>query len=278
MRSAQIILLTLAASWTARADFSYTMTQKSAQTGDQVVKYFLKGQKMKDDRGKRTTILDFGAQTITVLDHSAKTYTVTPFADVSGKLSGVDLNVDVKNTGQKKDINGFNASQVIVTVDVDMPQAKAAGMKPNMEMELWISHEVPGGQELASFFKKNAANLSVLAASGAAANPGIQKAMGKIQQAFAQMDGVPVMEIVRVKMGSGGPSAEQMQQMAQARAQLEAMSKQGGAQAAAAQAALARMGGAGGALFEVTMTGSDYSAAPIPDSAFAIPAGYTQSK
>lgn len=275
MRSAQIALLTLAASWTAQADFSYTMTQKSAQGGDQVVKYYLKGQKMKNDRGNRTTILDFGAQTVTVLDPAAKTYTVTPFAEMGAKLEGADVNVDVKATGQKKTINGFNASQVILTVDVDMPQARAAGMKPNMEMEIWISRDVPGGQELSAFMKKNAANMSLMAMGGGN-NPGIQKAMAKVQQQFAQMDGVPVMEIVRVKMG-GGPSAEQAQQMAQARAQLEMMSKQGGPQAQAAQAALARMGGAGGALFETTITAGDFSSASIPDSAFAIPAGYTQA-
>jgi hypothetical protein len=65
--------------------------------------------------------------------------------------------------------------------------------------------------------------------------------------------------------------------MAQARAQMEAMIKQGGPQAAAAQQALARMGGAapgGGALFEITMESSGFSASGIPDSVFAIPAGF----
>ena len=33
----------------------------------------------------------------------------------------------------------------------------------------------------------------------------------------------------------------------------------------------------GGSLFETTMESSDFSAGPIPDSVFAIPAGYQQS-
>ena len=278
MRSARLAILALAAVGTAHADFSYTMTQKLAQGADQVVKYWLKGQKMKDDRGNRTTILDFDAQTLTVLDHAAKTYTVTPFGDATGKLEGAEVNVDVKATGQKKVVNGWNASQVILTVDVEMPQAKALGMKPNLEMEVWISRDAPGGEQFAAFLKRNAAHLSVMALGGSANNPGIQKAMVKIAQQFAQMDGVPVLEIVRVKAAAGGLSDAQKQQMEQARAQLEMLSRQGGPQAQAAQAALARMGGAtGGALFEMTMTASDFSTAPIPDSAFAIPTGYTQT-
>ena len=65
--------------------------------------------------------------------------------------------------------------------------------------------------------------------------------------------------------------------MARAQAQLEAMRKQGGAQAQAAEQALARMGmtgRGGGSLFEITMESTGFSTAPVPDSVFAIPAGY----
>lgn len=282
MRSAAVLLLW--AVGTVHADFSYTMTQKAApgQTADLVVKHFLKGQKSKDDHGNRVVILDFEAQTMTTLDNAAKTYTVTRFADlptVKGAIEGAEVNVDIQSTGQKKSIAGFTASQVLVTMDLDMPQTRQAGLKPSLEVELWIARDVPGSQELAAFYKKNAANYP-LAALGSNSNPSMQKAMAKFQKQLAELDGVPVMEVIRLKAGgSGGPTAEQLQQMAQARAQLEMLSKQGGPQAQAAQAALARMGAAGGgSLFETTMTAGDFSTAPIPDSVFAIPAGYTQAK
>ena len=71
---------------------------------------------------------------------------------------------------------------------------------------------------------------------------------------------------------------EQMNaQMAQARARIEEMKKQGGQQAAMADQMLARMGGmggGGGALFEMTMESSGFSTSSIPDSVFAIPADY----
>ena len=72
--------------------------------------------------------------------------------------------------------------------------------------------------------------------------------------------------------------------MKDAMARLQAMQAQGGPAAAAAQQALARMGavtggaassGAGsGSLMEMTMESSDFSTGSIPDSTFAIPAGY----
>jgi hypothetical protein len=278
MKSTRIPLLMLAAALIARADFSFTMTQKSG--GDQVSKHYLKGQKMKVDRGTKTTIMDFEAQTLTSIDNAAKTYTVTKFSDVANAGSAVDVKADVKNTGQKKTINGFNASQVIMTMDVDMPQAQQAGMKPRMEIEIWVSPDVPGREELTAFYRKNAAHFP-MAALGAGNNPGVQKAMAKLQQQMAELDGVPVMEVIRMKSGAGaGPSAAQTQQMAQARARLEAMAQQGGPAAAAAQQALARMGGGSGSgsLFETTMEAGNFSASAIPEATFAIPAGYQKSE
>ena len=112
--------------------------------------------------------------------------------------------------------------------------------------------------------------------SGAA--NGTQKAMADIQRKIAASGGVPLLQTIKAKAAGGSAQAAQMQPaMAQARAQLEAMIKQGGPQAAAAQQALTRMGGAssgGGSLFEMTMESSDFSTSGIPDSVFTIPAGF----
>jgi hypothetical protein len=280
MRSVYVPLLMLAGGLTARADFSFTMTQKGGN--EQVTKHYLKGQKMMVDRGTKITILDFEAQTMTVLDNAAKTYTVSRFDDLAKGTPAVDITADVKNTGEKKVINGYNASQVTMTMDVDMPQAKQAGMKARMEVELWLSPDVPGGREVAAFYRKNAAHFP-MAALGGGNNPSMQQAMAKLQRQMAELDGVPVMEIIRMKAGggAGGPSSAQMQQMAQARAKLEAMAQQGGPAAAGAQQALARMGAMGsgsGNLFEMTMEAGNFSASAIPDSTFAIPEGYRKSE
>jgi hypothetical protein len=297
--------ITLAASLTASADFSYTTTQKAtggsmaAMAGaaaDRNGKYYLKGQKMASVNGDVATIMDFGAQTITTINNTQKTYTVKEFSDLAADAPTADLTADVKETGQKKNVNGFDASEVVITMNMDMePGRGAPTMKMQVEVDMWIAADVPGASEMRDFFKKNASNFPWSAMMGSSGNPGMTKAMAQIQQQMAKMNGVPVEEIVRVKPGAGSQMAmpqmpqltpDQQAKMQAAMAQMQAMQKQGGAQAAAAQQAMAAMAGmgrgpaAGGgsstSLIEMTIDSSGFSSASLPDSVFAVPAGYTQ--
>ena len=291
MKTACLTILAFTCTFTARADFSYTQTRKSsamgpaAALGNTTSKHFLKGQRMKTDNGAMATIVDFEAQTLTIINNDQKSYTVTKFGDVGQSMAnaGADVKIDVKETGQRKTINGFNASQVIMTMGIQSMQAGAQGMSMTMEVEMWLSSDVPGAQESRAFFQKNADRFP-WTAMAAGANPQLQKSMAEMQKKIASMGGVPVLQITRMKMGGGGPSDAQVAQAnagrAQAMARLEEMKKQGGAQAAAAEQAMARMGavrgaaGGGGSMFEMTSESTNFSAASIPDSVFAIPAGY----
>jgi hypothetical protein len=96
---------------------------------------------------------------------------------------------------------------------------------------------------------------------------------------MSSMDGVPVLQIMKMKMpGMEAQMAQTQKGMEQARAQLEQMVKQGGPGADMAKKQLERMGGmsGGGGGMEITTESTGFSAASIPDSVFAIPAGYTQ--
>jgi hypothetical protein len=286
MKTARITLLALACSFAAHADFSYTQTRKSAggmaagaMAGmNPTMKHYLKGQKMKIDMGNTATLMDFEAQTLTTINNADKTYTVTKFADVGQTLkdTGADIQIDVKETGQRKTINGFNCSQVMMTMSMQGTQGPP-GMNMQIEMEMWVSSDVPGASEARAFFQRNGDKMPY--ASMAGGNPQMQKSMAAMQRKLASLGGVSVMQIVRTKMGGPGADA-QAQKMQQAMAQMEAMKKAGGAQAQAAEQIMARMGGmrggAGGSLFEMTTESSDFSTASIADSVFAIPAGYTR--
>jgi hypothetical protein len=85
---------------------------------------------MKTDSRTTATILDLDAQTVTTINNTAKTYTVHNFSDLGGP--GVDAKIDVKETGQKKMLNGFMANEVIMTMEVDSPQTRQLGP---MQME-----------------------------------------------------------------------------------------------------------------------------------------------
>ena len=291
MRPTLILFLTLAGSLAARADFSYTSTTKSsggmmggAAAANRTTKTYLKGQKMKMDAGDTVTIMDFDAQTITHVDNNRKTYSVTKFSDLGQALkdTGSDVNISVKETGQRKSINGFNASEVVMSMEMDNPQARQAGMKMHMEMDMWISSDVPGSQELKAFYDRNGAKFPWAALGGGArGNQGMQKAMTDLQRKMAELRGVPVLQIVKMGMGGNEAQMAQMQAgMAQARAQLEEMKRQGKLPPQAEEA-LARMSGggaSGGSMFETTIESSGFSTSSIPESTFAIPAGYQQSQ
>jgi hypothetical protein len=286
MRAPKLFVLALAAAAAAHADFSYTTATKGpvmpGANVDQTSKHYLKGDKMMTEIGNTAVIIDFAAQTVTHIDKANKTYSVSKVSDVasgSGQEAKVEMSGDFKETGQHKTINGFNANQAILSMQVDMPQGPQPGMKMQMEMELWLSPDVPGYSEMEAFYKRNMSRFP-WAALAQGSNPSMRATMADLQRKMAAMHGAPVLEIMRSKMGgSGVPSMtpQQQAQMEKAKAQMEAMQKQGGPQAAAAAQMLARMNtasGGGGGGMEITIEASGFSAAPIPDSVFAVPEGY----
>jgi hypothetical protein len=275
MRTTSVLVLGLALSFAARADFSFTTTTKSSggmmgAMAGQTSRQLFKGDKMRSDTGDHSFIMDFGAQAIIRIDHRQKTYTVTPFSEMMSKApqAATNANVDVRETGQHKTINGFNCREAIMTIEMENPQPGGQG-KMRMTMDMWVSQDVPGYAEMRTFFQKakNSPAWELMAG-----RLGMQKAMAEAQQKMANL-GVPVLETIKMEM-AGNPA--QAQQMAAARERLEAMKRQGGEQAKAAERALAMMGG-GGAMMEMTRESSGFSTATIPASEFAPPAGYQKT-
>jgi hypothetical protein len=306
-RSAALFTVMVAASLTASADFSYTTTQKitggtmagmMGANAERTSKLYYKGQKMMTATGDTAIIMDFAAQTITTVDNAQKTYRVRKFSDVAAASpTASDLTFDIKETGQKKVVNGFNASEMILTVAMDMDAGRGGPpTKIQMEMDLWIASDVPGLGDMRDFYQKNLANFPWAAMTGGGSNPAMQKAMAQMERKMAELKGVAVERIIRMK-SAGGAGALQMpqmtpQQQAQmqaAMAKLQQMQSQGGPAAAAAQQAMGRMGAmSGGAtpgsasgagyMMEMTIEASDFSSASLPDSVLAVPAGYKQTE
>src|SRR5258706_5008835 len=273
MKAAYLLTLTVASSLTALADFSYVSTVKSAGmmggAGDSTQKHFLKGQKMKTDLGEMVIIMDFEAQTFTTITNSTKTYTVTKFSEMGQSLKDVNADVkgDVHETGQKKDINGFPSREVVMTMDTTMDAGGRGPQKITMETHIWISPAVPGAGELRSFYQRNAGKFPYTQI-GARGNSGMAKAMTELQKKMFSMDGVPVLQIMKMKI----PGMEE--QMAKAQQAMEQMKKTNPDAAKQMEKAMGeRMGGGSG--IETTTESSGISTAGIPDSVFAIPAGYT---
>jgi hypothetical protein len=311
MKIAVLFALLFSIQVAARADFSYTSTRKTTggamaamagAAGNTVSKIYFKGQKIRTEEGDTVTQIDFDAQTITTINNARKTIAVRNFADVSGAAAqaGSGVTIDAKETGQRKTINGFDAKELVLTMDMDMSQmapGRGMGGKMQMEVDMWIASGVPGSEEMRAFYQRNAARFPWAAMAGGN-NSGMQSAMAEVQKKIASMDGVTVEQVIRMKQagGAGGAqmpampqmTAAQSAQMDQARARLEAMKAQGGPQAAMAEQVLKSMGGmAGGAapasasgagsLIEMTVDSTGFSTNAIPDAVFAIPADYQKT-
>src|SRR5262249_16174120 len=148
---------------------------------------YYKGQKMKMEHANTSIIFDFDAKTVTNINSQTKTYTVTKFSDLAQPMrnagADIDAKIDVRETGQHKNINGYNASEVVMTMAVETPQTAQRGMQMQMEIDMWLSPDVPGAQDLRAFYERNKDQFPWTAlAGGAGANSSMQKAMADVQK------------------------------------------------------------------------------------------------
>ncbi len=263
------VVLSLAMAISAFADLTYSSTVKSGPGAGTVTKHFLKGNRSKAESANSVIITDYDAQTVTILMPANKTYRVTPMSQSSAAMekAGGDIKADVKETGAKKSIGGFNCKQVIMTLSM-------TGQTPmNVESEMWVSPDVPGAAELKAMGMRMAEK-----GVGASGSTQMQKALADIQRQTAKIGGVPVLTIMRMKQGDDAQSKQMQAQMQAARAQMEALKKQGGPAAAAVEKAMANLPAAGGKYsMEVTTESSGFTTTSIPASEFTIPAGYKKA-
>lgn len=267
MQTIKFLVLTVIAAAAAHADFSYITVTKSP-AGETTSKHYIKGQKLITDNGTTVTIMDLDSQTMTTVNKTHKTYTVKSFSEMYGKSApaGMNMNVDIKKTGQTKNVNGFDTEEMVMTMAMDSsqagrPGAKGPPMQMQMEMHFWMASDVPGIEEARAFYQKNADRMPWAAMTGGMGG------MAEVYHKLATMHSFPVLTVM--KMGSADP--QQQARLDAARAQIEAMKKQGGPQAAMADKILAQMGGGSN---DVTNESSGFSGASVSDSVFAIPADY----
>ena len=176
-------------------------------------------------------LIDLKEERIYRLDTRKQTYEVVTFDEMRKKLkeassataegekptsrpSGdpredeTEVDVDVKRTGQKKNINGFDAEQVVITIT-----ARKKGMTLEqgggtvITQDLWLAAGLKARNDLAEFDrryfeklygKSQAAamrDLAVLAATNPALGPGLER----LQRETGQLQGQPVLSTIAVE-------------------------------------------------------------------------------
>jgi hypothetical protein len=228
---------------------------------DQTYTVYVRGNKMARIGAINSMIYDLDAGTITTINSEKQTYTVLTFDEMRQRMDeaqrrmnrgqGGDLNFDVKveKTGQTRNIEGQDASEILITMT-----AKSAGSNGQMVVKdhAWLVPPTPATLEIQDFYKRLSAKYAYAMAgfvpSLGAANGGLSAAM---KEAFQQC-GYPVLSDMDVS-GVSSPMANNP------------------------------MMGRGNSdpnvpFIQMESSSSNFAQGAVDDSKFTVPAGYKQEQ
>lgn len=175
---------------------------------------YVKGNKMATVSGSTASIIDVGAGTMTQVDFDKHTYSVITFeqmaqamADMKTRMGGdhqteVNMTVDGKETGRKKQIAGHASSEFLMSF-VTILKDKQGKQQSEMETQMssWMAADLPGYQELVALQKKMGEKMGAAlspAQSMPAMQPGMNESWATLAQKMKNMEGVPMMQIIRM--------------------------------------------------------------------------------
>jgi hypothetical protein len=194
---------------------------------------------LKGDRKATTTdtteqIIDLGEEKIYDIDLKKKSYTVTTFAELRRRMEEarkkaeedarkeagkekakeqpqaadpnakqVEIDFDIKNTGAKKAINGFDTHQAVMTVTVrEKGKTLEQGGGMVVTSDMWLAPKNPAMKEILDFDVRYAKLLygtviagvpAEQAAAAMAMYPMMKQAMGKVSTEGGKLEGSPVL-------------------------------------------------------------------------------------
>lgn len=264
-------------------------------------------------------IIDLAEEKIYDLDVKRKTYRVMTFAELRQRMEeakakaekaareeqakqkaepppanrpedSVEIDFDVKSTGQKRAINGFDTSQVVVTVTV---REKGKTLEQNgglaITTDMWMAPRMPAMKELMDFEMQFAQKLYGPMIAGAspqdmasvmAIYPMLKPALEKMNAEQSKVEGTAILTTVKVE------AVKSAEQIAQEQKQTEETSKPnltggvggllGGLARRAAQKKVDGDGPQPRAMVMTTTSELLKVANAVSDADVAVPAGFKQ--
>ncbi len=202
-------------------------------------------------------IIDLAEEKVYDVDLKGKSYKVTTFDEIRRKMQEaqdrarkdqerteqrqaekpekeMQVDLDVKETGQRKTINGFDCRQFITTVTV---HEKGKSVQESggllMTADSWLAPRIPGMQEIIDFDMRYMQKITGINPAGAAEQmaaalamyPGLKDAMARMQASNVKMDGTPIQTTTTV---DAAKSAEQAAQEKDQKAKEDQPSASGG--------------------------------------------------
>jgi len=183
---------------------------------------------MNDSTGQ---IIDLAEEKVYDIDLKKKSYKVTTFAELRRRMEEakkkaeedarkeaahekekpapadpnakqVEIDFDVKNTGNKKAINGFDTHEAIITVTVrEKGKTLEQGGGMVMTSDMWLAPKIAAMKEIADFDMRYAKMLYGSMVAGVSAEqmaaamamyPMMKDAMGKMSAEGGKIDGTPI--------------------------------------------------------------------------------------
>jgi hypothetical protein len=200
----------------------------------------LKGDRKLTITGDHGQIVDLNEEKVYDLDMKDRTYRVTTFAELRRRMEEArkkaeqqsrsaddapaqkpdekepqfEIDFDLKETGAKRTINGFDAREIVMTV-VAREKGKKLEESGGMVMTTnsWLTPKMPALKELADFDLRYAQKLhgpmlmdAQQMAAALAMYPMLKDAMARMQKEQVALDGMPVLTVMKVE---GAQSPEQ---------------------------------------------------------------------
>ena len=193
-------------------------------------------------------IIDLSEEKVYDLDLKKKTYKVTTFAELRRRMEEaqkkaqedarkesarekekapepdpnqkqIEIDFDVKNTGQKKAINGFDTHEAIMTITVrEKGKTLEEGGGLVVTSDMWLAPKIAAMKEIADFDVRYAQKLYGTMLAGVSAEqmaaamamyPMMKQALGRMSTEGAKLEGTAIQTTTTM---DAVPSAEQMAQ------------------------------------------------------------------
>jgi len=312
------------------------LSSQARHAGDPVVStIYLKDNRLANVSAESIEIIDLDKETITHIDVQRKTYTVMTFDEIKQQMANaraqmekqqpaqaapaqpaadpnvkMSFDVKVRKTGAQKTISGLNSNEAILTMTMtatstataQQPQQSGAMAITN---DMWMVPAIPGYEKVREFYKRMGEKMAD-ASQGLgydfskmlAQNPGAGAALGDMAKEMQKLDGVPIMQVMRMGTTLNGqplPAASEAPTPATPAGPSGGdVAKQG--MASALTSHIPGFGGFGkkkqqdpppdqnqnagqaqptsSILMETQITTSNFSSEPVDPSHFEIPAGF----
>jgi len=215
-------------------------SSQARHMGDPIVStIYLKDNRLANVSPEQIQIIDLDKETITQIDVQKKTYSVMTFDQMKQaienarqqmkeeaakqpqqpqpedpKAQDVKMSFDVKvhKTGAEKEISGLNSSEAILTMTMTATNTQTQ-QSGNLAItnDMWLVPEVPGYDQVRDFYKRFAAKMADATVGFGydfskmlAQNPGANQALGDMTKEMQKLDGVPIMQIMRMGTTANG--------------------------------------------------------------------------